>query len=278
MPLEVIDGMKMGSSKNIKVGLALGAGSARGLAHLGVLQVLQEEGVPVHLVAGSSIGAVAAAFLALGSDLHLLGRLVTEFDVRKLLDLQVPRLGFVAGQRIYDFLHLLTAGKSFEDLKIPLAVVATDLESGERVVLREGKIVDALRASISVPGVFQPCRLNGRWLIDGAVADRLPIGVVREMGADVIIGVDVTFGKEEVKVENILDVFLQAIELLERQIHLPRLSEADVIIQPAVGQVGSTRFDLAEELIARGREAAKAALPLIWEQLGCRGFSLNSPN
>jgi len=262
----------------VKVGLALGAGSARGLAHLGVLQVLQEEKVPVHFVAGSSIGAIAGAFWALESDLYLLGKLVAEFDIRKLMDLRVPRLGFIAGEKIYDFLHLLTAGKSFEDLKIPLAVVATDLESGARVVLREGKIVDALRASIAIPGIFEPCQVNGRWLVDGAVADRFPVEVVREMGADVVIGVDVAFGKEEVRVRNILDVFMQAIELLERQIHLPRLSEADVIIQPPVGQIGRTRFDLAEELIMKGREAARAALPLIREQLERRGFSLNSPN
>lgn len=257
----------------LKVALALGAGSARGLAHIGVIQVLQESRVPIHLVTGSSIGAVAGAFLAAGLDMRLIGRMAAEMDFRVLLDPQVPRLGFFSGKKVYQFLRLLTQGKSFADLLLPLAVVATDLEAGERVIIDQGEVAEALRASISVPGVFRPVIREGRCLVDGAVTERLPVNVARELGAGFIIGVDVTYGGRAVEINHTLGVILQAIELLEKQIQDGYAANADVIIQPRIGHIGSTRFDLAEELIAMGREAAKAALPMIWQGLGQRGFS-----
>lgn len=258
---------------NKKIGLALGAGSARGLAHIGVIQVLQEERIPIHMVAGSSIGAVTGAFLAAGMDFHRLGRMAEELDFKRLLDVQVPRLGFIRGKKIYQLLQLLTQGKTFADLELPLAVVATDLESGERVVIDRGEVAEALRASISIPGVFQPVRWQNRWLVDGAVTERLPVSIAREMGADLVIGVDVSYGGREVEISNTLNVVLQAIELLEKQLHDLQVARADVLIQPKTGSIGNIRFDRAGECIRLGREAAREALPQIRKALAGEGFS-----
>lgn len=250
-----------------RVGLALGAGSARGLAHLGVLQVLEEEQIPIDMIAGSSIGSMVGAFYAIGHDLKLLSKMAVQLNANSLLDLGVPRLGFVAGRRISEFLYLLTKGMTFADLKVPLGVVATDLELGEMVVIREGSVAEAVRASISIPGVFQPVELNGRLLVDGAVTESLPAGVVREMGADIVIGVDVSFGTKEVRIRSILDVFWQSIEILERQVFTSRVSQADVLIQPAVCHIGSSKFDRAEECIKLGIEAARQVIPQIKEMI-----------
>ncbi|NLC06520.1 MAG: patatin family protein [Syntrophomonadaceae bacterium] len=250
-----------------KLGLVLGAGSARGLAHIGVIQVLQEEAIPIDLVVGSSMGAVIGACYAAGTDMYLLPKLIAEMNFNQLIDMQIPRKGFIAGNRIQELIKILTHGKNFDQLSIPLAVLATDLEAGKRVVFQDGPVYQAVRASISIPGIFQPVELNNRLLIDGAVTERLPANTARELGAEVIIAVDVTFGNHEMKINSILDIFLQSISLLERQIHDSRIQEIDILIQPEVGNLGMKRFDLVEEAVQAGREATKPLLPLIKELL-----------
>ncbi len=250
-----------------KLGLVLGAGSARGLAHIGVIQALLEAKIPIDLVVGSSMGAAIGAGFAAGVDMYLLQQLLSQMNLNKLFDIQVPRLGFVAGNKIEELIKLLTQGKNFEQLDIPLAVVATDLESGERVVFCEGPVFPAVRASISIPGIFQPVVLNNRLLVDGAVCERLPVSVAREAGMDVVVAVDVTFGSKDLNIKSILDVFLQSINLLERQIHETRLEGVDVLIQPGVGNMAINRFDLVEEAVMAGREATQQLIPQIKELL-----------
>ena len=245
----------------------MGAGSARGLAHIGVIQVLQEEGIPIDLVVGSSMGALIGSFWGVGLDMYLLPRLLKELNFNQFLDMQVPGMGFIAGNRMEEFIRVLTHGKTFDELKGKLVVVATDLEAGERIVLQEGPVFQAVRASISIPGVIKPFTLNNRLLVDGAVTDRLPVSVARELDADLVVAVDVTFGEHEIKVHNIIDVFLQSISLLEKQIHETRVVEADIVIQPSVANLGMTRFDLIEEAVTAGREATILNIPKIKEAL-----------
>ncbi len=256
--------MNMGGQK---LGLVLGAGSARGLAHIGVIQALLEAEIPIDLVVGSSMGAAIGACFAAGVDMYLLPQLISQLNMNRLWDIQVPRLGFVAGKKIQELLEVLTMGKNFEQLDIPLAVVATDLESGERVLFSEGPVFPAVRASISVPGIFEPVVLNNRLLVDGAVCERLPVAVARELGTDVVVAVDVTFGSKDLNIKSILDVFLQSITLLERQIYETRLEGVDVLIQPGVGNMAINRFDLVEEAVLAGREAALQLTPRIKELL-----------
>ena len=251
----------------LKVGLALGAGSARGLAHIGVLQVFLEQKIPFDFIVGSSMGALVGAAYAAGADVYMLGRMAAAFDFSLLWDVRLARLGFIKGDRIETFVKLITKNKRFEDLDVPLAVVATDIEKGERVIIREGKVSDAVRASISIPGVFVPVKQEGRLLVDGAVTERLPVRAARELGAQKVIAVDVTFAEgKPVMVSNTLDVIMQSIEILERQIfeELTR-SEADVLLQPKVAHISSRDFAKAEECIRLGRECAEEKANFIKE-------------
>ena len=179
-----------------KVGLALGSGSSRGWAHIGVLEALEEHRIPIHCLAGSSIGAYVGAIYA-GGGLESLKRFALSMDWRKVLsyvDVVFPKSGFLDGKKVAELYRMHTSAETFSDLDIPLTIVATDLDSGELVLLDSGNLVEAIRASISVPGVLTPYHYNGRWLVDGGLVDPTPVQVVRNMGADVVIAVDLNTG------------------------------------------------------------------------------------
>ena len=174
------------------VGIALGSGGARGFAHLGALKVLQEENIRVDLIAGSSMGALVGSFYAMGHDMDRLYKIATAFKRKYYLDFTVPKMGFVSGNRVKELIRMFTQNKNIEELDIPLSIVTTDLEKAEKVVLTSGPISDAVRASISIPGIFVPEKVNGRLLVDGGVVDRVPASVAKEMGADIVIAIDVS--------------------------------------------------------------------------------------
>ncbi len=250
-----------------KIGIALSAGAARGFAHLGVLKVLQAEGISIDYIAGSSMGSFIGALYSNGLDLEMVKQLAIHLKRKHWLDLTVPGLGFVAGEKMKSLTSLLTHHKNIEDLPIPLTIVATDLIKGERVLFREGPIADAVRASISVPGVFEPVMHNGRMLVDGGVADRLPISVARDMGADFVIAVDVLTRSGNVKVKNIFDVISQAITIMEREILHHQVIMADFLVLPEMGDIGPADFDRAEECIARGERAILPNIAQLKEQI-----------
>ncbi|MDW7673595.1 MAG: patatin-like phospholipase family protein [Bacillota bacterium] len=243
-----------------KIGLALGSGSAKGLAHIGVLKVLQQEKIPIDFIAGSSIGAVIGALYCCGADWHMLEKLASQLKQNHVVDLTVPRIGLIEGRKAHDLLKLLTQNKTFKDLKIPLAVTATDLEKGELIVIQEGLVADALRASISIPGIFKPYKWQGKVLVDGAVLERVPVSAVRDMGADIVIAVDVKAGRKtdtrSNKINNIFDVIMYAIDLLEVKAFTNCCSDANVAISPEIIDSGIFNFDIAEEYIKAGEEAA----------------------
>ncbi|MBO8159447.1 patatin-like phospholipase family protein [Thermosyntropha sp.] len=254
--------------KSPKIGLVLGAGSARGYAHIGVLQVLEENNIPFDFIVGSSMGAMIGGIYASGTDLRMLEKTVCQIDTSIFYDIHVPRLGFMAGKRIVEVLRLLTKKKDFSELAIPLSVVATDLLSGQRVVLEEGSVAEAIRASISIPGIFNPVRRDDMVLVDGAVIDRLPVDVAREKGADVVIAVDVTFGPDrQIEIKNALDVILTSLDIMQKLHFDLSSSEADIVLQPKVGRFSSRDFDKADEIIALGREEAKKKLEIIKEKI-----------
>jgi len=175
-----------------KIGLALGSGSARGLAHIGVLRAIREAGIEVNLIAGSSMGAVVGAIFASGN-LEGLAANLSRFDWRNIaamLDPIFPRSGLIEGQKIAEFVRAHIPDTRIEDLPIPFRSVAVDITSGEEVVIEIGDLIEAVRASISVPGIFTPVRSNGRILVDGGLINPVPVSVVRSMGADLIIAVD----------------------------------------------------------------------------------------
>lgn len=241
-----------------KIGLVLGAGSARGLAHIGVLQVLTENGIPFDFIVGSSMGAIIGALYVCGADLYMSAKLVDYMDAGRLLDVSIPRMGFIQGKKIMIFLELLTKRKTFADTDIPLMVVTTDIVSGNRVILENGSIAEAIRASIAIPGVFTPVKKDEMVLVDGAVTDRLPVEVARNQGAEVIIAVDVTFGEgKQVVIRNALDVIWASLDIMQKQQFDIIKPQADIIIQPEVGNFSSRDFDKSSQLIRLGREAAE---------------------
>ncbi|MBA4494743.1 patatin-like phospholipase family protein [Paenactinomyces guangxiensis] len=241
-----------------KIGLALSSGAARGMAHFGVLKVLQQEGIPIDFIAGSSMGSIVGVLYANGLDLEMCEKLAIRLKRKHWLDLTVPKRGFVIGDRVKALIRLLTHQKSLEELQIPTAVVATDLSNGERVVFKSGPIDEAVRASISIPGIFEPVIVGDRILVDGGVIDRVPVSVVREMGADLVIAVDVLPRIDRVKINNIFDVITQTLVIMEREILQQRMTTADFIIQPDVSDINPTAFTRVEECIRRGEEEARS--------------------
>ncbi|MBU1181832.1 MAG: patatin-like phospholipase family protein [Proteobacteria bacterium] len=179
------------------VSLVLGSGSSRGWAHIGVIEALEEENIPIDYIVGCSIGAYVGALYASGS-LEKLKEFVISMDGKKIFsysDLIFPRLGLLDGRkRLKELFSMHTDAKDFSDLKIPVMMLATDLEEGDKVVLKSGDIIDALRATMSMPGLFPPARVNDRWLVDGGLVDPVPVSVARAMGSDVVIAVDLNSG------------------------------------------------------------------------------------
>jgi NTE family protein len=250
-----------------KIGLALGSGGARGFAHLGVIKVLEKENIPIDLIAGSSMGALVASLYASGLGIERLYKLAKAFNRNDYIDLTMPKMGLISGKRIKEFIRLLTKGKRIEDLNIPIGIVATDLQRCEKVVFRNGTIADAVRASISIPGIFVPEKIDGRLLVDGGVIDRIPVSVAREMGADIVIGVDVSHVKVNEEISSIFDVILQSIDILQDELVRHREFASDVMIRPRVEQFSSRAFTHTEEIIAIGEEETRKQLARIHEAI-----------
>ncbi len=259
---------------NLKIGLALGGGAFRGLAHIGVLQVMEEYGVPIHMIAGTSMGALVGGVYCSGMNMHLVERYVYTIEERDLIDMTIPRTGFIAGQRIELLIKTLTGNRSFQDLKIPFAAVAADVEKGQPVVLTEGKVYEAIRASISIPGVFKPVMRDGRMLVDGGIVARVPTDTVRDMGADFVISVDVGYHGGETKCDGIVSIMMQAFAVMEWHIIKERVNTSDINIVPALGHINMASIAQAEETIEIGRQAARAQIPGILQALQDRGAKL----
>jgi len=256
-----------------KIGLALGSGGARGFAHLGVIKVLREEGIPIDYIAGSSMGSLVACFYGAGHDMERLYKISTAFKRKYYLDFTVPKMGFISGKRVKEFIRVFTKGKKLEELMIPVAVVATDLMTGEKVVFKEGPIDVAVRASISIPGIFVPEKLNGRLLVDGGIVDRVPVSVVKEMGADLVIAVDVSRVKTNAEVTSIYDVIMQSIDIMQMELVENRQIASDMMIRPRVEMYSSRAFTNIEEIILIGEEETKKQMKQIkqvvdeWKEL-----------
>ncbi|KGP72448.1 patatin-like phospholipase family protein [Pontibacillus yanchengensis] len=240
------------------IGIALGSGGARGFAHLGVLKALKKANIPIDVVAGSSMGALVGSLYCAGQDLSHMHKLASTFKRKYYLDFTVPKMGFIQGNRIKEYMRMFTYRKNIEDLPTPLSIIATDLYTGEKVVFTKGSVADAVRASISIPGIFVPEKIGERLFIDGGVVDRVPVSVTRQMGADIVIGVDCAHFKAQNEVTSIYDVIIQSIDIMQdefiRQIKL----DADIMLRPNVAQYSSRAFTDTEEIIKQGEVEAEA--------------------
>jgi len=260
-----------------KVGLALGGGAARGAAHIGVLEVLDREGIPIDMIAGTSAGAAIGALYAQGKDTSVIKELAVGMGWKRLVplvDLALPKTGFIGGRKIKELLKLTIGDVKFRDLKIPLACVATDIMTGDEVVIDKGSVAEGVRASISIPVVFTVVRWQNRYLVDGGLVNPVPVSVLKRMGADFIIAVNVIPNfkarikqSENPKEPNMISVIMQSIYIATYNMVEPSLTGADIIIEPQVVQVGTGDFHRAEECILEGKKATEAAIPEIKRQL-----------
>ncbi|WP_066354200.1 patatin-like phospholipase family protein [Fervidicola ferrireducens] len=252
-----------------KVGLALGAGAAKGYAHIGVIKVLEKHGIPIDIITGSSIGSLIGALYASGVKVNYIESLAYHIKRRHFVDITFPRLGLIAGNKIEEMLRLLTKNRNFDELNIPLGVVATDLKSKRLVLLKEGNVALAVRASIAIPGIFCPVMKDGMVLVDGGVLERVPGRAAREMGADVVIGVELGFSAGT-SLSNIYDIIFQTFEVMGREIQFLKNYECDVLITPNLENVNPLAFSEPEKCIKEGIRAAEAVLPQILTILGRR--------
>jgi NTE family protein len=263
-----------------KVGLAFGGGYARGLAHIGVLEVLEREGIPIDIIAGTSMGALVGALYAREREAALIKKQATQLDwvgLATLIDPAVPRSGLITGRRITNLLKRFMGDITFEDLGIPLACVATDIISGQEVVMTEGSVLEAVRASISIPVIFRAVKKDGRFLVDGGLVNNVPVSVARKMGAAYVIAVDVTPSRKEraehllqdaeVKEPSLLHVMVQSIYITTYLSTHAVTEGADIVIHPKLANINPQDFHRARECILEGELSAVDMIPKIKRDL-----------
>ena len=267
---------RMDGVKRPTVGLALGSGAARGLAHIGVLEVLFSSRIPVDVIVGCSMGAVIGGCYAAGmaaSELLEIGMSIDRRDVFRHIDLTVPnRGGLISGTKMDALLEELTGGKTFEELRLPFACTAADINTGEEVVIEDGPVHKGIRASSSIPGVLQPVTHAGRALVDGGILNPIPANYLAALGVDVSIAVDVMpvlkpSPEQLGKAPSIVSTLINSFDIMGRLVAALVACMATVVIRPQVGEVFGAEFWRGPELITEGFRAAEAAVPAIREAL-----------
>ncbi len=246
-----------------RIGVALGGGFARGIAHIGVLRVLEENNIPVDLLAGTSVGALVGSAYAAGTSLDELERqgMLTHF--RDFGRWTISRMGMAINERMEGYLHRFTSATTFEELKIPFAIVATDLQSGQTVYFTKGELARPLRASCAFPGLFLPIEYEGRILADGFLTEAVPTEALRGMGADVVIAVHLDPGQPDQKPKNTIEVISRSFSIIQEQTPQRWVRYADIILRPEVKEIHWDDFQKTPELVAAGAAAAQLALPEI---------------
>jgi len=265
----------MSDHNKVKIGLALGGGGVKGLAHIGVIKVLRANNIPIHYIAGSSIGAMVGAYYSATQNVEKLEKVALSNTWRTSLSLFDPtwRGGFVKGKKVEKMITSWFKDINFNSLKIPLTIVATDLISGQEINIREGDLIKAIRGSVSVPIIFKPIKYKQYLLADGGLSNPLPDNIVRNMGADIVIAVnlDKTHFANGFKGDDpsLLKVSLRSINVMRHHLAQYSVKTADVIIEPKVieyGIIGWNRFfddKKVEKIIKLGEEATIEALPEI---------------
>lgn len=246
------------------VALALGSGGNRGFAHIGVIKALEANGIKVNMVLGTSAGSVVGALYAGGYDGVALEKLALEMDREKLKDYDFSTRGYVRGEQLQDFINRALNNRSIEQLEKPFVAIATQLGSGKTVAFNRGNTGMAVRASSSIPGIFYPVLIGGEEYVDGDLKKPVPAMLAREMGADIIIAVDISQQPEDTRaLKDIIDILKQSLRIMRQSILSSELASAQVVIRPEIGMTPEIDANSKLHLIRVGEEAAIAALPLI---------------
>ena len=252
-----------------RLGLALGGGAARGFAHVGVIQVLEQNGIRPDLVAGTSAGSLVAALYASGMNGAELERAALSMEEATLTDWTLPinGRGVLKGDALARYVRQAVNGRLIEQMALPLGILATDLGSGQGTLFRRGDAALAVRASSAVPGVFTPVAIAGREFVDGGLVAPVPVSQARAMGAEVVLAVDISADPEGNNANGMLQVLLQTTAIMGQSINRHELKGADVVLRPALSGVGSADFSARQRSIAAGRAAMLAALPRLKAEL-----------
>ncbi len=250
-----------------RIGLALGGGAARGFAHIGVIEVLEENGFKPSLVVGTSAGSLVAALYAFGRSGKALTKLASTMDESAITDWSFPGRGLIRGEALARYVREQTGGKLIEQSPMPLGIVATDLDSGQPVLFQRGDVGSAVRASSAVPALFQPVRIGGREYVDGGLVSPVPVRFARQMGAELVIAVDISAAPQGADTGDPFHLLLQTFAIMGRSISQFELREAEVVLRPKLPGFSGADFGARLRAIAAGRAAALAALPALKEQI-----------
>ena len=255
--------------KPLKLGLALGGGAARGFAHVGVIAVLEEAGLRPQLVVGTSAGSLVAALYASGKTSAQLQQTALNMDEVAITDWMLPIIGrgMFRGDALARYVNELVAGRLMENMAMPLGIVATDLGSGNAVLFQKGDTGAAVRASSAVPAVFVPVKINGREYVDGGLVSPVPVRYARQMGADVVIAVDISNPPEANSADGTLQILLQTFAIMGKSINQYELAGADVVVKPSLVGLKSADFTSRQRAIDAGRAAMLKALPALKARL-----------
>jgi NTE family protein len=243
-----------------RVGLALGGGAARGFAHIGVIQVLEENGIKVDYVTGTSAGSLVAALYASGKNGTALAAVADNMDESAFTDWAFPGRGLIRGEALARFVRENTGGRSIEQMRVPLGIVATDLDSGQPILFQVGDPGVAVRASSAVPAVFTPVRIGSREYVDGGLVSPVPVRFARQMGAELVIAVDISAIPDGNPTGDPMRMLLQTFAIMGRSINVFELREADVVMRPRLAGVSGADFSARKRSIQAGRDVATAML------------------
>jgi len=248
-----------------RIALALGGGAARGFAHIGVLKVLESNHIPIHMIIGTSAGSFVGGLYAYGFNAFQIQKLSLEIQRGDIADFTLPDNGFIKGDLLEDYVNRMVRNTSMDKMRTPFYAVATELPGGKETVFASGNTGKAIRASCSIPGVFQPVTIGDKMYVDGGVVSPVPVDAARRLGANVVIAVDISSDLDTAKPSGTIETILQSINIMNSKISIGQLSKADVVIRPLVGYIGSADFDRRNEAIMEGEKATLQVLPRIQE-------------
>ncbi|MFC0676423.1 patatin-like phospholipase family protein [Lysobacter korlensis] len=255
------------SVPQVRIGLALGGGAAKGFAHIGVIKMLEANGIRPDVVSGTSAGSVVGALYASGMDAFQMQTKAFELDEASIRDVSLFSGGVVKGEKLQGYVNELVGQRKLEAMKRPLAVVATRLEDGQRTVFTRGNTGQAVRASSSIPGVFEPVKIGKATYVDGGVVSPVPVDAARELGAEFVIAVDISSKAGGKAPSSLFGNVNQSITIMGQKLGALELQRADAVIRPAVLDIGATDFEAKNRAILEGERAALAALPQIKAKL-----------
>ncbi|MCX5806912.1 MAG: patatin-like phospholipase family protein [Proteobacteria bacterium] len=253
-----------------KIALVLGGGSAKGFAHVGVIRILEQEKIPIHMIIGTSAGSLIGGMYAANPDSFQLEWTAFKIDKNDILDFSIiySKLGPVQGVKLESFIEQTVKVKKVEDTKIPFYPIATDLNTGETIILEKGSLAKAIRASSSIPGIFAPVTFGNRMLVDGGVSNNLACDIAkRDKGADIVIAVNLLKDIKDYDIGSVVDIIAQSINIMMHENNKTKLNYADILIEPETKGVSIFDFTQKKRLMEEGMRATKAAVPKIREMI-----------